>query len=94
MMSERDSFDLTPQQYHYGLDQLWKALGVTGVQDEDVFTLSARSINSRNKLAATLAKLTKAADAFAFADGESINVGTDLDAAMKEANELLAKGGD
>ena len=41
-MSGRDSFDCTPQQYHGGLDKLWEALGLTEVQDEDVFTLSAR----------------------------------------------------
>lgn len=40
----RDRFDLTPEQYHAGLDKLWAALGVEGVQDEDVFTLSARAI--------------------------------------------------
>lgn len=43
-MSGRDNFDITPQQYHHGLDQLWAALGLTDVQDEDVFTLSARRI--------------------------------------------------
>jgi len=43
-MSERDSFDLTPQQYHAGLDRLWCALGVDGVQEDDVFTLCAKRI--------------------------------------------------
>jgi len=43
-MSGRDSFDLTPQQYHVGLDKLWKALGLAEAQDEDVFTLAAREI--------------------------------------------------
>jgi len=40
----RDHFDCTPQQYHAGLDKLWRALGVTGVQDEDVFTLVEKEI--------------------------------------------------
>lgn len=48
MSSERDSFDLSPQQYHAGLDRLWSALavslGVSGVQDDDVFTLCASAI--------------------------------------------------
>lgn len=43
-MSARDSFDLTPQQYHDGVDKLWEALELEGVQDEDVFTLAAREI--------------------------------------------------
>ena len=43
-MSGRDSFDLTPQQYHDGLDKLWSALGLTEVQGEDVFTLAAREL--------------------------------------------------
>lgn len=40
-------FGLTPAQYHGGLDKLWNALkllGVSGVQDEDVFTLCARHL--------------------------------------------------
>ena len=43
-MSDRDCFDLTPQQYHGGLDKLWAALGITDVQDDDVFTLAAGAI--------------------------------------------------
>lgn len=53
-MSWRDTFDLTPQQYHGGLDKLWKALGLTDVQDEDVFTLSARVIARERDLAAAV----------------------------------------
>ena len=34
-------YGLTPAQYHAGLDKLWAALDVTGVQDDDVFTLCA-----------------------------------------------------
>jgi hypothetical protein len=45
-MNPRDHFDLTPQQYHGGLDKLWTALGLTGVQNEDVFTLAARAIET------------------------------------------------
>ncbi len=40
----RDHFDCTPQQYHSGLYILWAALGLTGVQDEDVFTLAAAEL--------------------------------------------------
>lgn len=40
----RDRIDLTPQQYHAGLDKLWVALGITTVQTDDVFTLAAVSI--------------------------------------------------
>jgi hypothetical protein len=46
----RDSFDLTPQQYHAGLDKLWTALGVEGAQNEGVFTLAARVIEERMTL--------------------------------------------
>ena len=47
----RDSFDCTPQQYHAGLDKLWTAIGLKGVQDEDVFTLAARRIQQGDRLA-------------------------------------------
>jgi hypothetical protein len=50
----RDTFDCTPQQYHAGLDQLWQALGLTKVQDESVFTLSARVIARERDLAAAV----------------------------------------
>lgn len=43
----RDTFDLTPQQYHAGLDKLWAALGLKGVQDEDIVTLAARAITDK-----------------------------------------------
>ena len=36
----RRSFDITPEQYHAGLDKLWDALGLHGVQQQDVFTLA------------------------------------------------------
>ena len=37
-------YGLTPAQYHAGLGKPWDALGVTGTQDEDVFTLAGREI--------------------------------------------------
>jgi len=40
----RSKFDISPEQYHAGLDKLWEALGVTGVQEQDVFTLAAAEI--------------------------------------------------
>lgn len=44
-------FGLTPAQYHAGLDKLWSALGVTGVQQQDVFTMSSLEIlRLRDKL--------------------------------------------
>lgn len=43
---EETEYGLTPAQYHAGLDKLWKALGFTGVQDSDVFTLAADVIRS------------------------------------------------
>ena len=45
----RDHFDISPQQYHAGLDELWAALGVTGVQEQGVFTLAAREIERLKK---------------------------------------------
>jgi hypothetical protein len=39
-----DHFDITPQQYHAGLNKLWAALGIVTVQNTDVFTLCAREI--------------------------------------------------
>jgi len=43
-------FDITPEQYHAGLDKLWTALDITTVQDEDVFTLAARAIKDAKTL--------------------------------------------
>ena len=40
----QDEYGITPEQYHAGLDKLWAALKLTGVQDEDVFTLAAHRI--------------------------------------------------
>lgn len=44
----RTEFDITPEQYHAGLDKLWAALGVTGPQEQDVFTLAAQAIAEGN----------------------------------------------
>ncbi len=41
------AFDCTPRQYHARVDKLWEALGLTEVQDEDVFTLAARALHDR-----------------------------------------------
>lgn len=46
MTDPRNNFDLSPQQYHAGLDKLWKALDVTGVQKDDVFTMASKEIQS------------------------------------------------
>lgn len=50
-MSAVDTSDygLTPAQYHAGLDKLWAALKVTGVQELDVFTLCANRIAQLKK---------------------------------------------
>ena len=37
-------YGVTPRQYHRGLDRLWYALGLRGVQDESVYDLAARAI--------------------------------------------------
>jgi hypothetical protein len=39
-----DYFDISPAQYHAGLDKLWTALGVSGAQGQDVFTLTSAEI--------------------------------------------------
>lgn len=41
-----DDYGMTPAQLHRGLDKLWAALGLTTVQDQDVFTLAAERINA------------------------------------------------
>lgn len=43
-MGLRDTFDITPEQYHAGLDKLWEALGAIGPQPADAFTLAAARI--------------------------------------------------
>ncbi len=50
MDNPRDTIDITPQQYHAGLDKLWEALGLHDPQDEDVFTLAARAITTLKKV--------------------------------------------
>jgi len=45
----KDHVDITPQQYHAGLDKLWKALKLTGPQDKDVFTLCVERIAELEK---------------------------------------------
>jgi hypothetical protein len=49
-----DDFGLTPAQYHAGLDKLWDALGLTGPQDKDVFTLAAEAIVAGRPLSETI----------------------------------------
>ena len=46
----RSQFDCTPEQYHAGLDKLWAALGVSGPQEHDVFTLVAAEIEQLRRL--------------------------------------------
>jgi hypothetical protein len=46
-MSEYTEYGITPAQYHAGLDKLWSALGLTDVQEKDVFTLAAEAIKSQ-----------------------------------------------
>ena len=44
------TFDLTPEQYHAGVDKLWKALRLTDVQKQDVFTLASDEIDRLRQL--------------------------------------------
>ncbi len=43
-MSSYADYGLTPEQYHAGLAKLWAALGLVGVQEQDVFTLASECI--------------------------------------------------
>lgn len=43
-MDSYSEYGLTPEQYHAGVAKLWEALGVSGLQQEDVFTLAAKEI--------------------------------------------------
>lgn len=59
-MSVYADYGLTPEQYHAGVDRLWDALGLTSVQDTDVFTLAnARLTSSAIKLAAAQAEVVQ-----------------------------------
>ena len=49
-----DSIGITAAQYHAGLDKLWAALGLTGPQDKDVFTLAAEAIIAGRTLSETI----------------------------------------
>lgn len=46
MTNAYDDYGMTAPQLHCGLDKLWKALGLVGVQDKDVFTLAAKAIET------------------------------------------------
>lgn len=39
-----DEFECTPAQYHAAIDKLWEALGVSGPQSQDCFTMAAQEI--------------------------------------------------
>ncbi len=43
-MYEYQDYGMTPEQLHAGIDRLWKALGVEGVQADDCFTMAAAEI--------------------------------------------------
>ena len=47
----RSEIDITPEQYHAGLDKLWDALGVSGPQNIDVFSLVALKLNTIREFA-------------------------------------------
>jgi hypothetical protein len=49
--SARRRIDITPQQYHAGLDKLWEALGLASIQSKDVFTLAARHLKAWKEIA-------------------------------------------
>ena len=71
-------FDITPAQYHAGLDKLWAALDYPPMTDEDVFTRAARAIGrSPLELAAPkLLEACQAADhALSIADQQSVDDG-------------------
>ncbi len=56
-----EDYGLTPDQYHAGVDKLWDALGLTGTQETDVFTLAnARITELQNKLEAMTEQLGEA----------------------------------
>lgn len=46
MTNAYDDYGMTAPQLHCGLDKLWKALGLVGVQNRDVFTLAAEAIET------------------------------------------------
>lgn len=60
-VSESD-YGLSPAQYHAGLDRLWTALGVTGVQSDDVFTLCAAELTTLREQVRVLREAAKAAE--------------------------------
>ena len=55
-----NAFDITPEQYHAGLDKLWNALGITDVQHEDVFTLAAAKLEEHSTFVAQRDRLAAA----------------------------------
>lgn len=42
--SEMLDFGITAAQYHAGIDKLWKAVNLTGVQELDIFTICSNRI--------------------------------------------------
>lgn len=82
----RKRFDISPEQYHAGLDKLWDALRITTVQDTDVFTLAADRIEA---LKAIVEKLLRIADNKYVMPGCGQRVWVFSDGIAKEA-ELLS----
>lgn len=44
------NFGMTPAQFHAGLDKLWEALELDGVQEHDIFTLAAERIKQQEEV--------------------------------------------
>jgi hypothetical protein len=56
-LNDGTDFDITPAQYHTGLDKIWEALGANGEQEIDVFTQAAEAIFRYRDLLAKLASI-------------------------------------
>jgi hypothetical protein len=48
-------YDISPEQYHAGLDRLWRALNLTTTQSEDVFTLASQRLKHLTEVLETIA---------------------------------------
>ena len=92
MHEYNSDFECTAAQYHSNVSSLWRALGVTGVQEKSVFDLAAEAIK-KNKQTPTKRELFAAMamqGLLAYPLGNQ-SVGVIATVAVKAADALIAE---
>lgn len=77
----KDHFDISPQQYHAGLDKLWTVLEITSPQKDDVFTLIVAELTRKKEELAELRNVCSEAYQMAGQIGAATRILDNLSAA-------------